>query len=49
MGMQFKFGAEYRNWDNFKPDMIKTEELDIKRSELKGLEETFEMVKPTLT
>jgi len=45
MGMQFKFGAEY----NFKPDMIKTEELGIKRSELKGLEETFEMVKPTLT
>jgi hypothetical protein len=29
--------------------MIKTEELDIKRGELKGIEESFEMVKPTLT
>jgi hypothetical protein len=49
MGMQYKFGAEFGNWDDFESDlMVKTEELGIKRSELKGLEETFEILKPAL-
>jgi len=49
MGMQYKFGAEFGDWDALQPDMVKMEELGIKKSELKGLEETLEMLKPILT
>jgi NmrA-like family len=49
MGMQYKFGAEFGDWDALQPDMVKMEELGIKRSELTGLEETLEMLKPILT
>jgi hypothetical protein len=45
---QFKFGAEYGDWDVLEPDIVKVEELGIKRSDLKGLEETLEILKSSL-
>lgn len=49
MGRQFKFGAEFGDWDALEPDVIKMEDLGIERSELKGLEETLKVLKPALT
>jgi hypothetical protein len=48
VGVGFEFGAEFGYWDALQPNMVKAEGLGIKRSELKGLEETFEMLKPEL-
>ena len=48
MSLQYAFGSDHGDWDDFKPGVLGPDQLHIGKDELVGLEPFLESVKPTL-